>query len=338
MQAVMFLILLFGGRARTAASWSTETFTLSDLVRYRDPECDLKSYNESNIGNLAIARTGSESLTRALARNNLYAHHKHDCDIVSLVAKGARTVMVSLRDPVTRLVSGVQRRASKDRMNKKKAANKQFKSLFIETNRVSDHFFAALRDSSHPLHPQALGVTFGPRRQSYMMPLVEFYLDLSRLEPGSDLQKKVFKTKLWFLCTESLTDDFNRAAKILGLSRPMKKKASRHHTSPVRSDQEKELLSLQNREWITSLYARDAQLHHLFCGQNGNSTLRRKAIKLGKLMESIGDFPHRVRRELRRHEHRSASTEEEHPPQRLHSRALKNVTFVDGEKMRVLLT
>jgi hypothetical protein len=83
-----------------------------------------------DLGNLAVARTGSESVTEALLHSHEPAHHKHDCTLsmVSLIrllmfpmkllmvasmtnvrkvaSENGMRVLVTLRNPISRIVSG----------------------------------------------------------------------------------------------------------------------------------------------------------------------------------------------------------------------------------------
>ena len=59
----------------------------------------------SRVVNLAIARTGSESVTRTMAAAGAAAHHDHACSLRDASRAGYDRVVISLRDPAARLVS-----------------------------------------------------------------------------------------------------------------------------------------------------------------------------------------------------------------------------------------
>lgn len=269
--------------------WSDEPFTLDELLETREAalrcRLEIDAYYKSGIANLAVGRTGSESLTNAFEKNQIYAHHNHDCSVMAVVAAGAKHVMLTLRHPVSRVISGVQRRAKRLRINERKAANRLFNDVFIKNDIIScNPYLDALRNSSHPDHPQALNVTLGRNRQSYMLPLVEFYLNANVQDEPQELKEKALDTEIWFLCTESLTEDFNRAASALGLPEAMQ--ADPTHQSAVHSDQQKDdpdLISSENKAWLETIFANDVELNEIFCGKN--STRRFHSVKLKKVLD-----------------------------------------------------
>lgn len=296
---------LTSASAKSRIEWSHEPFTLDNLLRYRhaSQRCGLEdgAYNASDVANLAVGRTGSESLKRSFKHNHIFHHHNHDCSVGSVVTAGAKEIIVTIRHPVSRVISGIQRRGMESSVNRKKLANRQFVETFIQDGVVScNPYLDALRNSSHPNHSQALNVTFGHNRQNYMMPLVEFYLNVSNVKPY-DTKEKALNADVWFLCTESLTQDFNKAASFLGLNEPMH---DHIHTSPVRSEEHKEdveRISEVNRGWLEEIYAKDLALHSILCDRN--STLRHRPIKLWKVLDLVyahNDKEMRVRRRWRK--------------------------------------
>lgn len=92
------------------------------------------------MSHVAVARTGSLALTTAMRINKQFAHHDHDCTLADAVTSlpHVRHVVVALRLPLARMISGFQRRTGEHAekgddahaMNEKKAANRQFKDLF----------------------------------------------------------------------------------------------------------------------------------------------------------------------------------------------------------------
>lgn len=141
----------FGGGVATGAVHDIDAaakerpFNLADLVAHRTPPdaghlaprkhrdvCGrgwtAKPYEGGDVTNLAIARTGSESLRDALVHNSQPAHHNHDCTLRRVADKGAARVVVSVRHPLARIVSGYQRRVEGNSLAK--GANQDFVEYF----------------------------------------------------------------------------------------------------------------------------------------------------------------------------------------------------------------
>ena len=205
-------------------------FNFDDLVRIRgsskriDERCG-RSYEKSDIVNLAVARTGSESLTGAMKYNRQRAHHNHDCTLESVNSNGAQRVIVSLRHPLGRIISGYQRRIEGNLDYK--SANALFMDNFSGKFGL-DLFLTSLRVPTHALHAKALSVVYGPKRQSYMLPVTEFYLagfrrvspSLRRKDGGSGSEtiwepiqssSSSSAVRIIFICTERLNADFEKA-------------------------------------------------------------------------------------------------------------------------------
>ena len=85
---------------------------------------------------------------------------------------------------------------------------KKANALFVEKFGNKNHngegsaeaFVGALRNETDPLHEAALSATVGPRRQSYMLPVSEFYLADS-----------LGLAEVEFLCIDTLDDDYAAA-------------------------------------------------------------------------------------------------------------------------------
>lgn len=142
-----------------------KAFNLIDLVALRQITRSCKPegrnrFKPDEVTNLAIARTGSESLTKALRKIKQPSHHNHACTLASLAVHGARKVLVSIRHPVARIVSGYQRRLETD---SQKAGNKRVNIEFVKAFRMGglESFVRALRTPGDPNHQTALNVTYG---------------------------------------------------------------------------------------------------------------------------------------------------------------------------------
>ena len=175
-------------------------FDLAGLIQNRQPNCH-HAWKNATVSYLAVARTGSETIHVSIGRN---APHNHDCRLKDLERFGARYVFVSLRDPVARISSGVRRR--REGHNGGKKANDDFNDAFPGEHALRN-YVDALRFPSHPSHSRALSVTYGPIRQSFMLPINEYYLARARNT-----------SRVLFVCTDRLVDDFNNQASANGLS------------------------------------------------------------------------------------------------------------------------
>jgi hypothetical protein len=158
----------------THADIEARPFSLESLVALREAtgacgpdKGPAAGYGPGDVTNLAIARTGSESVTKAMRRAGQPGHHNHDCTLAALAALGARRAVVSIRHPVARLVSGYQRRmeTASDRAGTKRA-NRDYVAQFRAGG--LEEYVSALRLPAHPKHAAALAVTYGNERQSYM--------------------------------------------------------------------------------------------------------------------------------------------------------------------------
>ena len=114
---------------------------------------------------LAVARTGSESLNVAIGKRR--APHTHACTLPLLQREAMTTkrfgmstepfrVLISLRSPLERISSGVQRRSDRLNITHQKPANQLFIRHFREG---ADRYLNALRDVRDPLHRVAMEVT-----------------------------------------------------------------------------------------------------------------------------------------------------------------------------------
>jgi hypothetical protein len=177
---------------------------------------------------------------------------------------GAERVIISLRHPVSRVISGYQRRMETENGKPgSKSANAEFSKAFKKGG--LEEYISALRLPYHAKHETALAVTYGPERQSYMLPLVGFYLG------GQDLPPKVgLHVEVHFACTPTLSSDFVTAGDRWGVTnfKPMKESVQSHHKSSVSSDSTNggsTFLSDENVAWLSAVYKKDVELYDSHC-------------------------------------------------------------------------
>ena len=213
----------------------------------------------SRVVNLAIARTGSESVTRTMAAAGAAAHHDHACSLRDASRAGYDRVVISLRDPAARLVSGFQRRVAG---GAKKRANRDLADTFGDD---VDGYVEALRDVTHAKHAAALRVSLAPNAQHWLMPIEEYYL--RGFEPRANGSLAVA-----FVCTEALDAGVRAVAARWDLRAPPATEATTHHASPNKSHGG--MLAPANAAYVRALYARDAALHAAHCTHGGASFTR----------------------------------------------------------------
>ena len=204
----------------------------------------------SRVVNLAIARTGSESVTKTMASAGAAAHHDHACSLRDASRAGYDRVVISLRDPAARLVSGFQRRVAG---GAKKRANRDLADAFGDD---VDGYVEALRDTTHAKHAAALRVSLAPNAQHWLMPIEEYYL--RGFEPRANGSLAVA-----FVCTEALDAGVRAVAARWDLRAPPATGATTHHASPNKSHGG--MLAPANAAYVRALYARDAALHVAHC-------------------------------------------------------------------------
>ena len=204
----------------------------------------------SRVVNLAIARTGSESVTKTMQAVGAAAHHDHACSLRDASRAGYDRVVISLRDPAARLVSGFQRRVAG---GARKRANRDLADAFGDD---VDGYVEALRDTTHAKHAAALRVSLAPNAQHWLMPIEEYYL--RGFEPRANGSLAVA-----FVCTEALDAGVRAVAARWDLRAPPVTEATTHHASPNKSHGG--MLAPANAAYVRALYARDAALHVAHC-------------------------------------------------------------------------
>eukprot|EP00435_Cladocopium_sp_Y103_P041212 s1828_g11.t1 len=89
-----------------AESLLDRSFSLEDMIRSKATGNCAEELPPLN-GSMVLLGTGSETLTKMLASTGL-SFHDHHCNAHTLLEHGAGHVIVSLRHPVSRIVSGMQ--------------------------------------------------------------------------------------------------------------------------------------------------------------------------------------------------------------------------------------
>ena len=255
-----------------AKPFNLETYT---SILNEHAHCRMHSSNSSII-NIAVGRTGSGTLKQAFLMNKLPGHHTTMCTALNAQYRGYKAIAITVRDPVARIISGYQRRAEGSTM--KKVENRFFYKHFIEQKKTINDYLDALRVVSHPLHISALESTYGPGRQSYMMPLAEYY----------GLTNPILNITVYLLCTSSLSDDFESLGKLLGWPRPSaardfylsEQSEAKHYRvrrlgsiSHKKSETAVKTVSPTNIAWVREIYQSDYAINEKFCA-NKTSMIR----------------------------------------------------------------
>ena len=261
------------GSQPTVAAASATPFTLTALISARLPDCPpsiwswLHDVPPPRVAYLAVARTGSESLGKALREHHskkaleqrFTAHmpHSHDCTLRDVETAGATHVLISLRHPADRLMSGVKRRLEGARGKSAKLPNADFLDAFgpFGANALNA-FVSALRDVAHPLHTRAMNQSIGPMRQNFLLPVSEFYLANGRTDDRA--------AHSGFVCTPTLAGDVQRVTQSWCV-RDMHVQGQEE--SIHRSHTTMKPLSAENRAWVDTTWAADVALWRLHCGE-----------------------------------------------------------------------
>mmetsp|Transcript_76187 Transcript_76187/g.120415 ORF Transcript_76187/g.120415 Transcript_76187/m.120415 type:complete len:597 (+) Transcript_76187:28-1818(+) len=272
-----------------AASLLDRNFSLEDMIRSKDTALcakHLPPLNRSMVLSVSVARTGSETLSRMLATSGLHLHD-HQCDAHTLLEHGAGHVIVSLRHPVSRIVSGMQwhtrlhnRSLSvkevliRSNISKAEIAAAGDGAEQRDTGTVShgayglqkevfsfddfNHSYVdALRNTSDPNHRIALDVQYRPYSNSVFIPVVDFYIKGLTNEELN---------RVSFVCTCTLKEDMDRVSKKLNLN--LDTEILTHESVSSSDDPEVQLqwLSQRNIDWIREIYAADEAFYLQHCG------------------------------------------------------------------------
>ncbi|CAL1141764.1 unnamed protein product, partial [Cladocopium goreaui] len=274
-----------------AESLLDRSFSLEDMIRSKDTALCAKKLpplNGSMVLSVSVARTGSETLSRMLESTGLNLHD-HQCNAHTLLEHGAGHVIVSLRHPVSRIVSGMQWHTHVYNMTLAIGAflNSSSSKLSIagatgahnEQSERSDRgqfshgaydlqhkvfsfddfnhsYVDALRNTSDPNHRIALDVQYRPYSNSVFMPVVDFYIKgLTNEERG----------RVSFVCTCTLKEDMDRVSKELNLN--LDTEILSHESVSSSDDPEVQLqwLSQRNIDWIREIYAADEAFYLQHC-------------------------------------------------------------------------
>ena len=243
-----------------------EPWTLAAFLAGRHPRhCEENSWDwlqkrePPRVAYLAVARTGSESLQKAVgSHHKRHAPHDHACTLRDVESAGATHVLISLRHPAERIASGVKRRLEGISANRDSEQNADFRAAFLPYGSAAlNAFVASLRDPAHPLHARAMHDSM---RQNWLTPVSEFYLANGHLYDRA--------ARRGFVCTPTLADDVWRVTKAWGVKgvRVQAKEASSHRSNTTLAP-----LSAENRAWVESTWAADVALWNTYCAATARS-------------------------------------------------------------------
>ena len=257
-----------------AESLLDRSFSLEDMMRSKDPAlCDeqLPPLNGSMVLSVSVARAGSETLSRMLGSTGLHLHD-HQCTAHTLLEHGAGHVIVSLRHPVSRIVSGLQWHAHGD-MAQAAAADAGYEAELRDLGHLSlaayhlqeevfsfdefNHSYVdALRNVSDPNHRIAMDVQYRPYSNNMFIPVVDFYMkgitdkELSRLS---------------FVCACTLKEDMDRVSQKLNLNLDTEILSHESASSSDDPEVQRQWLSQRNVDWIREIYAADEAFYLEHC-------------------------------------------------------------------------
>jgi hypothetical protein len=228
--------------------------------------CNWKvDYSQADVTFVAVARTGSTSLQRAIENNARFqpVMHTHRCTLEDLENQGARRVVLAMRDPVARLVSGVHRQLDLAAGGANSTSAHEFWRILARLGYnnaadASNTYLDALRSPQHPLHGTAREAAC---QGKFMRPLVAYYLRGAR-----------GLARVGVICTSSLEAGFNALARRWNMTRPMTEHLhnsddprrrladmpapSRHVAHAAGSGS----INCEHARWLRHFYANDARL------------------------------------------------------------------------------
>ena len=231
-------------------------FRLADmLLQESEDRCHVPDFggNNKSVLALAVARAGSESLSEAMRRAGQPLFHHHHCrarDLFARAGKNIRALVVPLRDPVARIISGYQRRCEGN-LGGEHEINRVLVREFVCPNGLNS-WIDALRNSSHEKHALATRLVYKFNAQTNFLPVVEFYLADAPLD------------RVHFVCTCQLEDDMAKLGHRLDLPVQMPKTGQSKRRSGLPSVQKK-FLSEENTHWLRKIYAADYRLFQKHC-------------------------------------------------------------------------
>lgn len=215
----------------------SKDFNFADQLGSKDMEHHCRNDLSGLVGvngsvmSVSVARTGTKTVSAMLSGAGQPYLHNHHCNVKLLLEAGAAHVIMGLRHPIARVVSG---------------------------NPTNNSYISALRNASDPNHFRHMSETYRPYRLSSMLPM-QFYLQ--------GLSKKQLEL-VRFICTCSLAEDMGRISQELDLDLDTSLKT--HHKYPSGRDSDNPesqafWLSQENRDWISQTYAKDVALYRHSC-------------------------------------------------------------------------
>ena len=257
-----------------AESLLDRSFSLEDMMRSKDTALcaeQLPPLNGSMVLSVSVARAGSETLSRMLGSTGLHLHD-HQCNAHTLLEHGAGHVIVSLRHPVSRIVSGLQWHAHGD-ISQSVSADAGDEAERSDLGHLSGTAYAlqgavfsfdefnhsyvdALRNISDPNHRVAMDVQYRPYSNNIFIPVVDFYM---KRITNEELRR------LSFVCTCTLKEDMDRVSQKLNLNLDTEILSHESASSSDDPEVQRQWLSQRNIDWIREIYAEDEAFYLEHC-------------------------------------------------------------------------
>ena len=136
----------------------SKDFNFADQLGSKDMEHHCRNDLSGLVGvngsvmSVSVARTGTKTVSEMLSGAGQPYLHNHHCNVKLLLEAGAAHVIMGLRHPIARVVSG---------------------------NPTNNSYISALRNASDPNHFRHMSETYRPYRLSSMLPM-QFYLQGSQ--------------------------------------------------------------------------------------------------------------------------------------------------------------
>jgi len=254
-----------------------EPFSLERLIEARDAEGDCWWLNEDRVtrvefklpeagrvARLQIDESGSDSVIEMLGslvagdkesqRKEADLRFNVDCTLSKVHGKVARRVVVALRDPLSRILSGLEKHIGlksrwlpKDEVFVRKTFNNNFKTAdeYLDALRVHD------TNGVSGMHKRAMAVTHCRYCLNFMMPVKGYYI--------RDTDNTAADPTVKFVCTCKLAEEISKVADDWGLQ-------LQNSTAPNLEDSTLTISDV-NRKWIEETYAEDFAFYKEHCGQ-----------------------------------------------------------------------
>lgn len=215
----------------------------------------------SECVNLAIAHTGSTTLTSLLKPYSTWTHHLHQIGSQYLINHGFRCIIYTLRDPVKRLESAFE--FEKTHINW--GRNKHLFSKYRNTLRLRD-FVDSIRNNSIPSHNSTYSIWLNSQNPIWgKMGKESMKYGNSGLVPQSWYIRRMNENVTWnVLCSHRLMQDWNALLKKMNVSNMFP------NTTLIKNkSKKKELLDAARAKYVReTLFLEDTRLVFSKCGSS----------------------------------------------------------------------